>query len=301
MNQMLDMLFRDDIGPTENDVRDIMLILLNPVIKMSCEMDWENNPIAGNLIAIMLGIFRSMKSVHYSIYVENFENKLELQIFLVEILLLFRNLVSKCVFKNDWMDMIMHQNTIILESLKNISSIIMQKFHQPFEHSVWLNYFDCSIAFLIQPALQLDQFSFNKKSNILARYKDIRHETVIQICDMWFNLGEHKVLFVPQLVGSILEMSFIPERELQKATIPIFFDMMQCEYYTSKFINESYGDTKRNTAHIKGNFNDFEKEIIEKLDILVEGGRGDEDYKILFHDIMMEKCEEHATLSVEGK
>lgn len=32
------------------------------------------------------------------------------------------------------------------------------------------------------------------------------------------------------MVGPILEVTLVPEPELRKATIPIFFDMMQCEY-----------------------------------------------------------------------
>lgn len=38
------------------------------------------------------------------------------------------------------------------------------------------------------------------------------------------------------MVGPILEMTLIPETELRKATIPIFFDMMLCEYkHTGEF------------------------------------------------------------------
>lgn len=32
------------------------------------------------------------------------------------------------------------------------------------------------------------------------------------------------------MVGPILEVTLVPETELRKATIPIFFDMMQCEH-----------------------------------------------------------------------
>lgn len=42
--------------------------------------------------------------------------------------------------------------------------------------------------------------------------------------------GHNKICFIPGMVGPILEMTLIPEAELQKATIPIFFDMMLCEY-----------------------------------------------------------------------
>lgn len=297
---MLELLHKPNIGSVDNDINNIMIILLRTVIQTSIAMDREN-PLVGNLVAIMLGIFRSMKSTHYDSYVNNFPTRFDLQDFLTEILLVFKDLVSKPVFPNDWMDMIMHQNTVILESLRQFSKVIMDYFFSPFEKQVWSNFFHCSIAFLIQPPLQLDQFNDNKKSTILMRYKDIRRETAYEIRSMWFNLGENKTFFVPQLVGSILEMSLIPEIELRKATIPIFFDMMQCEYYTSKYISESYGDTKRNTAHYKGCFSDFEKEMIEKLDILVEGGRGDHEYKELFYQIMMKLCMDHNTLRYEGE
>eukprot|EP00061_Rhincodon_typus_P005871 g25903.t1 len=42
--------------------------------------------------------------------------------------------------------------------------------------------------------------------------------------------GPHKIKFIPGMVGPILEMTLVPEPELRRATIPIFFDMMQCEY-----------------------------------------------------------------------
>lgn len=38
------------------------------------------------------------------------------------------------------------------------------------------------------------------------------------------------------MVGPMLEMTLVPEIELRKATIPIFFDMMQCEsHFTCSF------------------------------------------------------------------
>lgn len=294
------MLYSDSVGPIENDIKDIMLIILRTVIQSSIAMD-RDNPLVGNLVAIMLGIFRSMQTYHYDVYVSHFQTRFDLQDFLTEILLVFKDLVSKPVFPIDWMDMMMHQNVVILESLRHFARVIMDYFFNPFEKQVWSNFFHCSIAFLIQPPLQLEQFSESKRTAILQRYRDIRHAVANEIRSMWMNLGEHKTHFVPQLVGSILEMSLIPEIELRKASIPIFFDMMQCEYYTSKYVVESYGDTKRNNAHFKGNFADFEKEMIEKLDILVEGGRGDHEYKELFYNIMMKLCREHNTLCHDGE
>jgi dedicator of cytokinesis protein 1 len=299
MNNILELLFSKDIGPIENDVRDLMLILLRTIIQSSIAMD-RDNPLVGNLVAIMLAIFRNMTEMHYKMYVNHFATRFDLMDFLTEILLVFKELVSKPVFPCDWLDMIMHQNTVILESLRNFAQIIKDKFFDPFEKQVWSNFFHCSIAFLIQPALQLDQFTGNKTSVILSRYCDIRRETAAEICNMWYNLGEHKIMFVPGMVGPFLEMSMIPETELRKSTIPIFFDMMQCEYVSSKFHTESFGDTKRNVSHMKASFRDFEKEMIEKIDILVEGGRGDFEFKELFSEIMINLCSNHVSLRHEG-
>ncbi|XP_053947178.1 dedicator of cytokinesis protein 1 [Anastrepha ludens] len=302
MNNILRLLFRKDIGKTHNDVRDVMLILLRTIIKTSHALDRENQ-LVGNLVAIMLGILQRMDGAHYEIFVRHLNNRFELQDFIIEILLVFEELVSphqKPVFSRDWMDMIMHQNMVILRSLQHISVVIIDHFFDPFEKQVWSNFFQCSIAFLIQSPLQLNDFNDNKRQIIFARYRDIRKDTAQEIRKMWFQLGEHKPKFVPQLVEPILEMSMIPEVELRKATIPIFFDMMQCEYYSSKMLPNSYGDTKRNNSHYKANFNEFETEMIEKLDILIGAGKGDADYKDLFQSIMMEKCQAHNILNIEG-
>ncbi|KAG9346553.1 hypothetical protein JZ751_006864 [Albula glossodonta] len=72
------------------------------------------------------------------------------------------------------------------------------------------------------------------------------------------------------MVGPILEMTLIPEEELRRATIPIFFDMIQCEH--------------NHSSH----FRKFENEIILKLDHEVEGGGGDERYMELLQTILLE-------------
>lgn len=59
---------------------------------------------------------------------------------------------------------------------------------------------------------------------------------------------------MPHLVSPFLEMTLIPEEELRKSTIPIFFDMMQSEFYSSR---DGLGDT----ATIKYNFSEVRKMV----------------------------------------
>jgi hypothetical protein len=69
-------------------------------------------------------------------------------------------------------------------------------------------------------------------------------------------LGSHKIQFIPGLVGLFLEMTMIPEVELRKKTIPIFFDMMQCEFYSSSKGTDdgSLRSDSKDPAMIKANF-----------------------------------------------
>ncbi|XP_013912345.1 PREDICTED: dedicator of cytokinesis protein 5-like [Thamnophis sirtalis] len=150
---------------------------------------------------------------------------------------------------------------------------------------LWNNYFHLAVAFLTHESLQLETFSQAKRSKIMKKYGDMRKEIGFQIRDMWYNLGPHKIKFIPSMVGPILEVTLTPEPELRKATIPIFFDMMQCEF------NFSGGR----------NFRMFENELITKLDQEVEGGRGDEPYKILLEKLLLEHCRKHKYLSSSGE
>lgn len=305
MNNILDLLFNGPtndphFGTTDTDISTIMHCLLRTVIQMASTMN-ASNPLIRNMVAVMLGILRSMTHAHYQLYVRQFSGHHELQTFLIEVLSAFYNLVSHPVFPAEWMDMIMHQNTVILESLRQFTYVIMDHFFSPFEKVVWTTFFHCSIAFLTQPALQLDRFKASKKTAILLRYEDIRRSTADEIRHMWEKLGEHKPAFVPDLVGPILEMSLIPDEELRAATIPIFFDMMQCEWFSSRLVPGSYGDTKRCTAHAKGTFDDFEKEMIHKLDILVESGHGDAAYRQQFEAVMLALCRAHSVLREPGE
>lgn len=77
--------------------------------------------------------------------------------------------------------------------------------------------------------------------------------------------GEHKINFIPSMVGPFLEVTLVPESELRKATLHIFFDMMECE--------QKY----------HGNFKQVESELIDKLDILISENKGDDEYRQLFN------------------
>uniref|UniRef100_A0A8C3MXL1 Dedicator of cytokinesis 1 n=1 Tax=Geospiza parvula TaxID=87175 RepID=A0A8C3MXL1_GEOPR len=251
LSNILEVLYKKDVGPTQRHVQIIMENLLRTVNRTVISMGRDS----------------------------------ELIDFLMETFIMFKNLIGKNVYPFDWVIMNMMQNKVFLRAINQYADMLNKKFldQTNFELQLWNNYFHLAVAFLTQESLQLENFSSAKRAKILNKYGDMRRQIGFEIRDMWYNLGQHKIKFIPEMVGPILEMTLIPETELRKATIPIFFDMMQCEFHSTR------------------SFQRFENEIITKLDHEVEGGRGDEQYKVLFDKILLEHCRKHKYLAKSGE
>ena len=85
------------------------------------------------------------------------------------ILLLLQDLVAQRVFNEDWVQMILLQNSIILKGLRLFSHTIRDSFSNPFEGQLWNNYFNCAITYVTQSDLQLEDFIPSKRRQITAR------------------------------------------------------------------------------------------------------------------------------------
>uniref|UniRef100_A0A8C7HDJ7 Dedicator of cytokinesis 2 n=1 Tax=Oncorhynchus kisutch TaxID=8019 RepID=A0A8C7HDJ7_ONCKI len=269
-------------GETFQHIQDIVASLLRTINRTVITMGREHALIS-RVVACMTATLSQMDDSHYSCYLETFSGTTDLVDFLMETFLLFKELIGKHVYPSDWMAMIMVQNRVFLRAINTYADTMNLKFlnNNDFEVQLWNNYFHLAVAFITQESLQLQHFSPTKRNKILAKYGDMRRLIGFAIRDMWYKLGGNKICFIPGMVGPILEMTLIPGEELRRATIPIFFDMMQCEHKLSS------------------HFQKFENEIILKLDHEVEGGGGDERYMELLETILLECAVEHPLLRPE--
>ncbi|XP_028975025.2 dedicator of cytokinesis protein 2 isoform X1 [Esox lucius] len=282
LNNILEVLSRDNVGETFQHIQDIVVSLLMTINRTVITMGREHTLIS-RVVACMTAILSQMDDRHYTLYLETFSGTRDLVDFLMETFMMFMDLIGKHVYPSDWMAMIMVQNRVFLRAINIYADTMNLKFlnNNDFEVQLWNNYFHLAVAFITQESLQLQHFSPTKRNKILTKYGDMRRLIGFAIRDMWYKLGGNKICFIPGMVGPILEMTLIPEEELRRATIPIFFDMMLCEH--------------KHSTH----FHKFENEIILKLDHEVEGGGGDERYMELLENILLECAIEYPFMKPE--
>jgi len=130
----------------------------------------------------------------------------------------------------------------VLTALEHFAEIIKKEFKDPFEGHPWYNFFHCAVSFLTQPSLQLEEFFPSKRNYILQNYGDMRKSAVEMIKNMWFSIyASKRIRFIPSMVGEFLDMAFVPEPDIRTVTIPIFYDMMHCEFDQER-IHKSFNE-----------------------------------------------------------
>uniref|UniRef100_A0A6I8P647 Dedicator of cytokinesis 3 n=1 Tax=Ornithorhynchus anatinus TaxID=9258 RepID=A0A6I8P647_ORNAN len=198
--------------------------------------------ITGEYVSCLLSLLQQMSDTHYRHLLESFQSKDELKEFLMKLFCVFRNLMKMNVYPRDWMVMRMLTSN---------------------------SYFSLAVLFINQPSLQLETLTTAKSRTILEKYGDMRVMMAYELFNMWQNLGEHKINFIPGMIGPFLGVTLVQQSEIRNVMIPIFHDMMNWEQ-------------RKN-----GNFKQVEAELIDKLDSLVS-----EVISAPFYPLLLEKIEQ---------
>uniref|UniRef100_A0A8C9NGP1 Dedicator of cytokinesis 1 n=1 Tax=Serinus canaria TaxID=9135 RepID=A0A8C9NGP1_SERCA len=275
LSNILEVLYKKDVGPTQRHVQIIMENLLRTVNRTVISMG-RDSELIGSFVACMTAILRQMEDYHYAHLIKTFgKMRSDVVDFLMETFIMFKNLIGKNVYPFDWVIMNMMQNKVFLRAINQYADMLNKKFldQANFELQLWNNYFHLAVAFLTQESLQLENFSSAKRTKILNKYGDMRRQIGFEIRDMWYNLGKYPEHVFP---------SVLPQNHLEgyswKNSVPGWMGIGA-------------------TCSREG----FENEIITKLDHEVEGGRGDEQYKVLFDKILLEHCRKHKYLAKSGE
>lgn len=197
----------------------------------------EGSPVVlSSLVSVLLGILQQLDESQYVYFWDELcstGDLKDLKSFLHRSLLVFKELLVQDwqVFPSDWLVLKLTANNVIKKALEEFAKPLVYRFLIPttFDSQLWWSYFSLAVSFLTQPCLQLEQYHEAKRRKILHSHGDMRVLMGFQILSMWSQLGEHKLHFIPSMVGPFLEVTLVPEPALRKATLTVFYDMMQCE------------------------------------------------------------------------
>uniref|UniRef100_A0A673YTP0 Dedicator of cytokinesis 4b n=1 Tax=Salmo trutta TaxID=8032 RepID=A0A673YTP0_SALTR len=284
LTSMLSLIRKEDSEPVVSEEVDLIVDSLL-VVLMRTILEITNRPqpagtnmrlqfqditvsVCGEFVACLLALLRQMSDKHYQQLLQAFTSKDDLRDFLLQIFTVFRILIRPEMFPKDWTVMRLVTNNVIITTVLYLSDALRKNFlNEKFDYKVWDSYFYLSVIFINQPCLQLESFSPSKRKRVLEKYGDMRVMMGCEIFSMWQNLGEHKLNFIPAMIGPFLEVTLVPQPDLRNVMIPIFHDMMDWEQRRS------------------GNFKQVEAKLIDKLDSLMSEGKGDETYRELFNSI----------------
>lgn len=221
---------------------NILDILMETII---VNLDGSPN-VLPSLVAVLLGLLQQLDESHYMNLWEKLSangNSKELKDFLHKSLLVFKELLAQDwqVFPNNWLVMKLTANDVVRKSMEEFSKPLVYRFLS--DSQLWWSYFTLAVSFLTQSCLQLEQYHEAKRRKILHSNGDMRVMMGFQILSMWSQLGDYKLNFIPSMVAPFLEVTLVPEPALRKATLTVFYDMMQCEQVRSElnFIGEFLG------------------------------------------------------------
>uniref|UniRef100_A0A8C8HDH2 Dedicator of cytokinesis 4b n=1 Tax=Oncorhynchus tshawytscha TaxID=74940 RepID=A0A8C8HDH2_ONCTS len=281
LTSMLSLIRKDDselVVSEEVDliVDSLLVVLMRTILEITnrpqpagTNMRLQFQDITGEFVACLLALLRQMSDKHYQQLLQTFTSKDDLRDFLLQIFTVFRILIRPEMFPKDWTVMRLVTNNVIITTVLYLSDALRKNFlNEKFDYKVWDSYFYLSVIFINQPCLQLESFSPSKRKRVLEKYGDMRVMMGCEIFSMWQNLGEHKLNFIPAMIGPFLEVTLVPQPDLRNVMIPIFHDMMDWEQRRS------------------GNFKQVEAKLIDKLDSLMSEGKGDETYRELFNSII---------------
>uniref|UniRef100_A0AAY4E0L2 Dedicator of cytokinesis 4 n=1 Tax=Denticeps clupeoides TaxID=299321 RepID=A0AAY4E0L2_9TELE len=237
-------------------------------------MRLQYQDVTGEFVACLLTLLRQLNDKDYQQLLTRLPSKDELTNFLLQLFTIFQILIRPDMFPRDWTVMRLVTNNVIITTLLYLSDTLRKNFlNEQFDFKVWESYFYLSIVFINQPCLQLETFPPSKRKKVLEKYGDMRVMIGCEIFSIWQSLDEHKLNFIPGMIGPFLEVTLVPQPDLRNVMIPIFHDMLECEQRRS------------------GNFKQVEAKLIDKLDSLMSDGKGDETYKELFNSILLKKIE----------
>lgn len=135
-----------------------------------------------------------------------------------------------------WIEMSLLACSTFLSSLTSLFRIVRQYFSTNL--SMWLAFIDCLVHFPTHESLRQDRLLMKERQKLRA--DDIRRISADYVWISWESLSQsQKRQLLEDLMEPLLRASFALQSNHRKVLLPIFYDMMRCDYTVQYFTPRS--------------------------------------------------------------
>ena len=181
-------------------------------------------------------------------------------------------ILSRPTFPSDWSS---YSASLLLTVQQTIEQTALclstLSTHQAdFDKLLWMNFFRLAAAFILSPLVAVENLRREgRPSAQLEAIAGLRLAMARLIEASWASCPD-QIQLVPSLVGPLLELILVPVRDIRQTVVTVLISMMEVE------------------QKLRGNFKQMETELIDKLDILINETREDEEYHEVFNSLMLD-------------
>lgn len=176
--------------------------------------------------------------------------------------------VTRPSFPSEWATFSLSLVSTVQSTIRQTSDHLIQQHH--FDKLLWMSFFRLSSSFVTSPLLAVETIRRQGRSTTdLHDIENTRTTLTEMIVETWKKCPQ-QILLVPSLVGPLLELVLMPIREIRQKIVPVLISMMEVEQNT------------------RGTFKQMETELIDKMDMLINENREDEEYHEVFNSLMLD-------------
>ena len=173
-------------------------------------------------------------------------------------------IVTKPTYPSEWSTFTQALLATVQTFIKGTGSSLVQQL--TFDKLLWMSFFRLASSFISSPLLASED---KMRSGVDNNVTDMKLDTAEVIVDTWKNCPE-QIQLVPSLVGPLLELIMLTVRDVRQVVVPVLLEMMEVE------------------QQHRGNFKQMETELIDKLDMLINENKEDEEYQEVFNSLMLD-------------
>ncbi|EDV22941.1 uncharacterized protein TRIADDRAFT_58664 [Trichoplax adhaerens] len=184
-------------GPILNHVYNLVELVLRPIMSVVSKAD-PFSSVHLNYATLMIALFSLMEKDHFSTYFASFHDDEDLIDLLNEIYTTFLDLIRKPIYKSDWHIMLMTQNAIMLNVIRQCFTALTNYYLHDNEGRRF-NY-------------QISRYAAHPRTPNRKCLEKVGF-LVSLICFMLMDmLGKFKINFIPGIVGPLLEVALLPNQ-----------------------------------------------------------------------------------------